>query len=300
MGTSPTSQSALLSGAAKDDVVGDDGITFTIRDLLANDPGGAAKLGISLFFFGSSASFGDQKAYLDAHHITYDPLLTSFSLDTVFTLNALSTDFQYMVQIGNKGTWSQGDVEVNAPAPHLGGTLFLEDFESYSGTPITDPLTTTEVATTVNMSGKGWTNTGGHTELGYENYGPIDGATGNWLDTQNSPGGINITNSFVDSTAAVLGKTAELSFDISTQSLVFNGQLYETADTDHFTFQIDGVTVWEADASDFANPNDMQHVEVDIASYFLAGNNHTLTLIDSGTGNTGFAVDNIKISDWVA
>ena len=42
MGTSPTTQSALQSGAAKDDVVGLTGdYNFSISDLLANDPGGA-------------------------------------------------------------------------------------------------------------------------------------------------------------------------------------------------------------------------------------------------------------------
>ena len=39
MATSPTSKSAPLSGAAKDDAVGLNGdYTFTIADLLANDP----------------------------------------------------------------------------------------------------------------------------------------------------------------------------------------------------------------------------------------------------------------------
>ena len=28
-----------------------------------------------------------------------------------------ATDFQYFVQIGNKGTWSQADVDVTAPEP---------------------------------------------------------------------------------------------------------------------------------------------------------------------------------------
>ena len=39
MATSPTSKSALQSGAAKDDHVGDNGdYVFTIADLLGNDP----------------------------------------------------------------------------------------------------------------------------------------------------------------------------------------------------------------------------------------------------------------------
>ena len=51
MGKSPTDKSTLKNGAAKKDFVGDDGdFTFSINDLLANDPGGANKNGN--FFFG--------------------------------------------------------------------------------------------------------------------------------------------------------------------------------------------------------------------------------------------------------
>jgi hypothetical protein len=45
LATSPTSQSATVNNAAKDDVVGLNGsTTFTIKDLLANDPGSTSKL----------------------------------------------------------------------------------------------------------------------------------------------------------------------------------------------------------------------------------------------------------------
>lgn len=75
MATSSTTQSALLSGAAKDDVVGLNGdYIFTVKDLLANDPGGAAKLDLTTQFFfgdaGSTTQFADQAAYMAAHGIT--------------------------------------------------------------------------------------------------------------------------------------------------------------------------------------------------------------------------------------
>lgn len=137
MATSPTSKSATQSGAAKDDVVGLDGhYTFTIADLLSNDPGGAAKVDLTKqFFFGDSIDLAAQKAYLDAHHIGYN---ADFS---VFTINEASDDFHYMVQIGNKGTWSQADVDVRAPAPppivvadtHHNGALVAEwTFENHT------------------------------------------------------------------------------------------------------------------------------------------------------------------------
>src|SRR5262249_61027939 len=115
--TSPTSKSATTSGAAKDDTVGADGdFTFTVKELLANDPGGAAKVDVTKqFFFGDSGA-GDhslkaQKEYLDAHHILYNADFTEF------TLTSESTEINYFVQIGNKGTWSEAHVDVTAPDP---------------------------------------------------------------------------------------------------------------------------------------------------------------------------------------
>ena len=110
MATSPTSKSALLSGAAKDDVLGEDGVfTFTIADLLANDPGGANK-SAGQFFFGSAADQYKQAEYLASHGIVDNG-------DGSYTLTSAASDFQYMVQIGNKGTWSQAHVDVTAPEP---------------------------------------------------------------------------------------------------------------------------------------------------------------------------------------
>ena len=63
MGTSPTSKSAPLSNAAKDDAVGLNGdYTFSIADLLANDPGGANKLA-GHFFFGNITDYADTTIY---------------------------------------------------------------------------------------------------------------------------------------------------------------------------------------------------------------------------------------------
>ena len=67
MATSPTSKSAPLSNAAKDDALGHDGdFTFTIADLLANDAGGARA---STFFFGAGLDQDDQAAYMADHGI---------------------------------------------------------------------------------------------------------------------------------------------------------------------------------------------------------------------------------------
>ena len=105
MATSKTSQSAPLSGVAKDDALGADGnFTFTISDLLAND-GGSVKNLTEHFVFGTNAAdWADQDKYLADHGITYN------EADHTYTINSDGSDFHYMIQTGNKGTWSTANV----------------------------------------------------------------------------------------------------------------------------------------------------------------------------------------------
>ena len=123
-----------------------------------------------------------------------------------------------------------------------------------------------------------------------------------WLDTQNSPGQIDISHTFTDTTAAVDGKTSVLSFDIGIQDLTYLGNPYETNSDASFEFQIDGKVVASFDWSQFQNtPNVMQHFEVDITGYENAGDTHTLSLVDTSPSAdyTGFSVDSIQINDWI-
>ena len=141
MAQSPSSPSATTNNAAKDDVVGLNGdLTFTIADLLANDPGGAAKNDVSKqFFFGNIADYAAnqivngiptvaaQRAYLLAHHIESNAAFTEFTIKTD------ATDIQYMVQMGNKGTWSQADVDVRHAPTAEAFTNTVEEDKSISG-----------------------------------------------------------------------------------------------------------------------------------------------------------------------
>jgi len=309
MATSPTTKSALLSGAAKDDAVGQDGdFTFTIQDLLGNDPGGAAKVDISKqFFFGDAPVGGGlptieaQKAYLDLHGITYNDTFTEF------TIGVDATDITYMVQIGNKGTWSTANVDVTAPEVEcgVGDNLFTENFDNYTETQkYYDPADSDVfVFGTVDLNAAHqWTNPS-NVELGADGYGGIKSTSGDaWLDTQNSPGQIDISHTFTDTTAAVDGKTSVLSFDIGIQDLTYLGNPYETNSDASFEFQIDGKVVASFDWSQFQNtPNVMQHFEVDITGYENAGDTHTLSLVDTSPSAdyTGFSVDSIQINDWI-
>jgi hypothetical protein len=307
MATSPTTKSALLSGAAKDDAVGLNGdFTFTIQDLLGNDPGGAAKVDVNKqFFFGDTAADqADQAGYLAAHGITDNG-------DGTYTINSDALDsFSYFVQIGNKGTWSQADVDVTAPpveepcVPHLGDALFTENFDNYQETQkYYDPADSDVfVFGTVDLNAaSGWTNPS-NVELVATGYGGIESTSGDaWLDTQNSPGQIDISHTFTDTTAAVGGKTSVLSFDIGIQDLTYLGNHYATDTDASFQFQIDGKVVADFDWSDFNAANVMQHFEVDITEYAAAGDTHTLSLVDTSPTSdyTGFSVDSIHIDDWV-
>jgi hypothetical protein len=300
MATSPTSKSALLSGAAKDDAVGGGGdFTFTIQDLLANDPGGAAKVSLdSQFFFGSTAADQqDQQAYLDAHHIINNG-------DGTYTITSDSTDFDYFVQIGNKGTWSEAHVDVTAPEPviepHTGDLLFAENFDYNGVDPILDPATATAVAGVVNLNtASGWTGAE-HTELGMNGYGGISTTSGGyWLDTHNSPGDIDISHTFNDPT----GGQVQLSFDIAVQDLTFNNQNYALEGDALIEFKIDGTTVQSFTHDqllDLAGGVDqMYHFEA-VVNTGAAGE-HTFSIVDStpNAGYAGFAVDSIAIHDWI-
>jgi hypothetical protein len=314
MGQNTTSNSVLLNNAAKDDVVGlNNDFNFTISDLLANDPGGAAKVNVDTqFFFGDAAPVGggiptlaSQLTYLANHGITGHLNLAGTSF-TSFDIGETATDINYFVQIGNKGTWSEahvtmGDTPDPVIIPHLGGALFTENFDNIAPEHVW--VASGSVWEQVNLdAAHGWTGAA-YSELGsdgYLNVPTTSGATGeaHWLDTQNSPGPINISHDFTDATAAQGGVTSVLSFDIAKQD--FDGHV--TGSNESFQFKIDGATVATINASQLAHSGEMYHFDVPIAGY--ADNTdsiHTLSLVDT-TGDftfTGFAVDSIQIHDWV-
>jgi hypothetical protein len=196
----------------------------------------------------------------------------------------------------------------------LGPNLFTENFDNYDGTHYSD--NGVPVFAVVNLNTEhGWTGAAA-AELGADGYGtipdtsvddnivPTPGAY--WLDTQNSPGGVSMSHAFTDTTAPVDGKTAVLSFDIAAQSLDYGGQHYQTDPLASFEVRIDGAAVAEFTLAELmiltgGDYNEMHHVEVDIASYALAGNDHTIELVDTtaAAGYTGFAVDSIQINDWI-
>ena len=134
--------------------------------------------------------------------------------------------------------------------------------------------------------------------------GLIVATTGNqWLDTQNTPGGIDISHTFTDGTGPVGGKTSVLSFDIAKMDVNWDGHQYQTDPNASFAFKVDGATVKSFTASDFTDVNKMHHFDVDIAGYANLGAQHTLELVDmtdpAHTNYFGFAIDLVQVHDWI-
>ena len=75
-------------------------------------------------------------------------------------------------------------------------------------------------------------------ELGANGYGNIASTSVEfWLDTQNTPGQIDISHTFTNSTAAIAGKTAVLSSTSRSRTSIYKGTAYATADDAAFRVQ---------------------------------------------------------------
>ena len=222
-------------------------------------------------------------------------------------------DLDFIETLGIRATSTstpEGSIKavMDACVPHKGDALFTENFDGYAQTvKYFDPANTLVFATVDLQAANQW-QTNGISELGADGYGTIPNtspvnANGNfWLDTQNTPGQINISHAFQDLTAAVGGKTAVLEFDIAKQSLNYLGNHYETDGNAEFRVLIDGHEVTRIKASDLTLNNTMYHQTVEIeAADYNAGTSHTITLEDVSPNAdvTGFSIDSIKVSDWV-
>jgi hypothetical protein len=247
---------------------------------------------------------------LAAHHITDLG-------DGNYRIEVGATDFNYFVQIGNKGTWSVAHVDVTAPEPvvepepHAGEALFVENFDSYADTLDHGQWGTVNLTAPSEgpAAGHWWAKADGNggwlgvtAELvqGSAFEGSIASTSGKfWLDTQNSPGGIDITNWFEDPS----GGDFQINFDIGTHKFG-DGKMMETAHDASLNVLVDGQVVKTINYSDFANHDVMQHISftVDSAAPDGAKAAHTISFVDTTTseGNyVGFALDSIVVNDWL-
>jgi hypothetical protein len=290
-----------LSNAAKNDFLGadsDGNFTFKIEDLLANDAGGAKA---SSFFFGHGDQ--DQAAYMLAHGITLND-------DGSYTVTG--GDFEYSVQIGNKGTFSTAQVDV---AAHLSEKELLQNWDFEQGDANADH--TGFVSLT---SIPGWTNEAGGSspmEVQHESFGFLKGfADGEkqWFDTSASPGNVHIGQ-----TADILadGAKAQLTVSVAAESIIFtnsNGtNTYQPDADDHLLFNFNGETVLDLKLANFTDGggnvdwNQFHDFTVNVTGQ--AGADHfeiQSTGMDQYTdgngvihGYAGFAVDHVSLQEWI-
>lgn len=275
--------SYLLNNVAKDDSL-DPTLDFTKSDLLANDAGGVKA---STFFFGQAVGGqAPNQATYELTHGIIDNHDGTFSFDTS-NVTLLTQGFDYSVQTAS-GTWTTAHVSVG----HQGAELFSENFDTQTQDPVWG---------VGDMTSTGWTyNNSNQAEIVNTAYtGPhITATSGNyWLDTQASPGGIDISHQFADAT----GGAAQLSFDIGLQQF----GSYATDPNAVFEVKVDGTAVATIHAADIlakTNGNYDAMAHFDVLFNDGAAGTHTLELVDvtGQPSNVGFALDSVQIHDWVA
>jgi len=189
-----------------------------------------------------------------------------------FTVDAGVDHFTYVSRMGN-GTFSEATVKLNG----AGASLFSDSFEHY---------TTSELfETNLNLASGSWTGIGANGDVvksGYQNIVGTDGAY--WLDTQGSPGGVNISQDVVDVNAG----HAQISLSVAEQQ--FPG--YQT--TGDLQVLWNGNPVGTIRAADFAAANEFKTFNFVVDSNV----NNTLQIIDTGTGYVGYAVDLVGVNDF--
>jgi hypothetical protein len=265
----PESTSALHNGAAKDDQVtlsADN--TFSLADLLVNDPGSAIYCEIEGT---TKVTGGDGQIIYDSESMTFEVV-------------GNVTSFEYMIRLAN-GTYSMATVTVDAYVPpcepHVGDSLFLEDFSSYVAS---GPYGTFNLATT------GWVG-GGSAEVVMDGYlGVLTGpdADSSWLDTQGSPGGLDLTHAVTDDG----GGKAQISLMVAVQ------QHSNLTTTGELQIYWNNTLVQTITTASLGDVNTFHEVSVLVDSISGVDAN-TLEIKDTGVGFVGFAVDSVSVNDWI-
>ncbi len=169
-----------------------------------------------------------------------------------------------------------GDPEPD-PDPEAGDVLFEETFSGYTAE-LTYGLG--------DLSTTGWTGTTADAEICYDGYAGVVGTDADeyWLDTQKSPGGMDITHAVAD----VNGGQALISFTAA----------YQPLSSGTLEFLWNNQVVKSISSADFAGANMFATFTVLVDSD-VDGTN-TLQIRDTGMeSNFGFALDGVIVNDWL-
>jgi len=258
------------SNAAKDDVLSNGFGTYDASVLLANDAGSAKIIGTGF-----------------TNGVTWN------AVTNTFTVPAGITEFNYEIATGNgNGTHSIATVKVAAPTgPELVQNWSFED-------PRGPESGLTGGTYTTGSALPGWTTDTGSAPLevvskGYNN---ING-DGHWLDTQASPGSVDISQVISGLSA---GQHAQMTFSVAAEEITSYGGDLKTDPNEKLDFVFGGNVVKEVSLADFAKTDgttDFNHF-LTFNANVVGGTNNTLQIFSHGaspSGNVGFAIDSVSI-----
>ena len=256
------------TGSAKDDnVTLSPTNTFTLDDILGNDPGSAIFQPGSIVVTGAPGSGIYYDADLGIFHVTGNV-----------------TSFDYMIQMAN-GSYSTATVTLDGGAGAAAGVIRFE--ETFDGYTEAMPWGYGDLST------NGWTGTT-NAEIVQDGYQTVLVGTdpdADWLDTQGSPGAINITHDVVDD-----GGNALISFTAAYQEFVSDSVSYVTGDTLEFVWN--GAVVMTISAAGFPEAN--QFLDFSVVVDSESDGDNTLQIRDTaGLEYVGFALDSVTVNDWI-
>jgi hypothetical protein len=267
-----TSASFANNSAAKDDWIDITGgqTTFSVNRLLANDPG--------------SATF---KGFLNAD-LTPDTDVTvnGSGNSAQFTLPhnvSAPIDLTYYEQIGNGGTLAKATAHF--AYAFTDSTTFNLGQPSDSWAPVA-----------ANNGVQGWVNkTGQVLEVAGGGYVGVGGGTTPWLDTQGSPGGIDIIHKLRSDVAA--SSPGTLSISISAEQFTAGGNAYQTDPNEHVLVLFDGKQVMDITQ---ASLGDYDHFHTLSANVVAQGGGHDTIEIESVgvSTNVGMALSAVTFTGW--
>ncbi len=253
----PTSKSATVNHAAKDDILQtNDSNVYDFSTILNNDPGSAQFQG---FLTDGVINNNDG----------------TFSLADDFS----ETFFQYQVEMAN-GTFSTATVSL---LTHLDSTELIQNWSFEDG------QTTTNGAWIGSNTIPSWTNNNDQSlEIVSAGYKGIEG-DGHWLDTQASPGGIDISQNVSVNTGAV----AQLSISISAEQF----DTWATNPNEHLEVYFNGAKVIDVTAADLGDYNNFHTITANVVG---AAGDDTLHIVSAGAdpGFVGFALDSISLHQF--
>jgi hypothetical protein len=270
MGQTPTSKSAMVNSAAKDDYLQWDGDNkYALSLILANDPGSAV-----------FKSFSTGDVVLDGNG---NFVIGAATLATGY--------FDYTVRMAN-GTYSTARVYIQH---------HFDDVELVSNWSFEDPTVSPPFGQFSSING--WVTQAGSAQLEVVNSPYSNGAISSvygdqWLDTQGTPGGIDI-GQLVD---VATGNHAELDITLAIEDLLDGDPTHHTDPNEVLEILWNGSVVGSIHYADFAlagvGANTMHTFAVMVVGQAGADSLEIRSVGAPGGQLVGYALDAVSLHQW--